>query len=145
MWISEPIPVITRIMRDDSGSRYSSNGIWRSPDGSQVKTDWRNACAPAACCRSRNATSETTNAAMIARQATPPEIDLARRRPSVALNRNPANGRSGISSSMSPLQGRERIRAERLAVPEQGDDQGQADGRFGRRDGHDEEHDDLSV
>src|SRR5262249_18302200 len=39
----------------------------------------------------------------------------------------------------------ERVRVERLAMPEQRDDDREAHGRFRRGHGHDEEHDDLPL
>ena len=38
MWISEPMPVMTRIITDDSGSSRSVNAAVKSPDVIQVKT-----------------------------------------------------------------------------------------------------------
>src|SRR5688572_17611459 len=95
--------------------------------------------------------------------ARPPDTLFGSRRPSVALTRNPANGSSGISASTvsslvtqnskrktqtlpaSPFEGRKCVGVQRLTVPEERDDQREANGRFGRGDSHDEERDDLPV
>src|SRR5690348_833931 len=92
-------------------------------------------------CHTEKAASpnDTANAPV----ATPPESAFGRRRPKTALMTKPTNGRSGISASTpSPFQAREDIGTEGLTMPEERDDDGQADGRLGGRDGHDEEHDD---
>src|SRR3954471_23645368 len=84
--------------------------------------------------------------ASIARQATPPEIVFGRRLPSSELIRKPTSGSSGISASMPlPFQTRKGFRAERLAMPEQGNDESQPHRGFRRRHRHDEERDDLPV
>src|SRR5205807_8224010 len=89
------------------------------------------------------------NDAIITPHATAPAAAFVSRRPRLALTRNPRNGRSGISSNMRlkslPLECCERIGVERFLVPEQPDDNREADGRFSRGDGHDEEDDDLPV
>src|SRR5436190_2585065 len=83
----------------------------------------------------------------IAPQATADATFLLLRRPPKALIRNPMSGSAGISSSIgtSPLQLGERVGVQRLAVPEQADDDREADRRFRRGDGHHEEDDDLAV
>src|SRR5580704_8384233 len=91
------------------------------------------------------AAADTANDSSMAPHATTPAAAFVRRRPKPAFSRKPMNGRSGISSSMSPLQRCERVGVQRLAVAEQPDHDGQADGGFGRGDGHDEKHDDLPV
>src|SRR5688500_3502034 len=50
-----------------------------------------------------------------------------------------------MPASPSPFQRGERIGVQRLAVPEEGDDERQADRRFSRGHGHHEERDDLAV
>src|SRR5207244_2554182 len=68
-----------------------------------------------------------------------------------ALSRNPSNGKAGIKNSMSndrpslPLQHRERVRVERLAMPIERNHDREPDGGLGRSHRHDEEHDDLPV
>src|SRR5262245_31412332 len=140
------MPVTTRIISVARLSRRSANGICRSPDGSHVKTVCSSAgLSTCIACRLSAATTDTTNDASITAHATPPETDFDSLRPKNAFTRKPTRGRSGISSSMSPLQRRERIGAERLPVAEERNHERQPDGRLGRRDGHDEEHDDLPV
>src|SRR5690242_3397274 len=144
MWISEPMPVTTRIMSPASGSTRSANGICRSPDGIQLNTV---CCVPPAC-MPRNARTETANDAIIARQAMPPETAFGRRRPRDRLIRKPTKGSSGISNNIGarlPLQHRERVRAQRLAMAEERDHERQTDRGFGGRDAHHEKRDDLAV
>ena len=77
------------------------------------------------------------------------------RRPTSAVSRKPAIGRTS-SSGDEELVGGHRRRAllahavvlvdeRRAAVAVDGDDDGQADGRFGRGDGHDEQRDQRRV
>src|SRR5687767_9061077 len=90
--------------------------------------------------------AETTNDAIIASDASPPETPFGRRRPSMALTRKPTSGNSGISASTeSPLEQRECVGVERFAVAEQRDHDRQADRGFGGRHRHHEEGDDLAV
>src|SRR4051812_49406441 len=102
MWISDPMPVMTRIITDASGSRRSVNPAVKSPDAIHVNT-WltiaRDSCAMPS--RRHTESSDTTNDPPIAAQATAPDTGLLRRRPRKALTRNPRNGSSGISSNMS--------------------------------------------
>src|SRR4051812_29957729 len=142
------MPVITRIITDASGSSRSVRPTDRSPDVIQV-----NAC----CAISRSsagmptrratAATDTANDTMIDPHAIAPETPLATRRPKLAFRRKPTSGNSGMRSSItsSPFQARERIGVQRLAMAEEADHDGQTDGGFGRGDGHDEKHDDLSV
>ena len=63
MWISEPMPVTTRIITADSGSSRSVKPALKSPDVIQVKT-WlrRSRATPAAAPTSRHtAASDTAN------------------------------------------------------------------------------------
>src|SRR5215831_16869673 len=144
--MSVPIPVTTRIMTADNGSSRSATGTEKSPEVIHVN----------ACCTSTRfsgsrpaslatAATEIANDISIAPQAIAPAAPLPRRRWKPAFSRKPTSGRSGISSSMSPLQARKRRRVERLAVAEQRDHDRKADRGFGRRHGHHEEHDDLAV
>src|SRR4051794_6920566 len=118
----------------------------------------------------QTAASDTAKEPTIAAHATAPAAGLPIRRPELASSRKPRNGRSGIRSSidqtqtrrledtknqmifrvfvfsrlvLSPFEERERVGVERLPVPEEADDDREADGRFGGRDRHHEEHDDL--
>src|SRR4029450_8455220 len=141
MWMSDPIPVMTRIISDDRWSRRSVSGICRSPDAIQRNSVTSVHGSPTFITES----PDTANDASMTRQATPPDTVFARRLPRKALTTKPANGSSGISASMSPLQRRESFGTERLPVPEQRDDQRQAHRRLGRRHRHDEEGDDLPV
>src|SRR5689334_16722124 len=94
----------------------------------------------------QTAEAATPNDSAIAPVATPPEMPFDRRRPSVALKRNPRNGSSGISSKApSPFERREGVRVERFPMPEQRDDHREPDGGFGGRHRHDEKHDDLPI
>src|SRR4051812_42507374 len=92
---------------------------------------------------------DSPNAAMIDRQATPPDTAFVSRRPKAALMRNPANGRSGISTSMElaplPLERGERVGIQRFPMAEERDHEREADRRFRGRDRHDEEGDDLAI
>ena len=153
MWISEPMPVTTRIISADSGSRRSAKRhlkIARGDPGEDASADdrARSARSPTSCHDRRQPTRRTSASIASARRRRP---ETRLRQPparETALIRNRRTGRSGISSSITrslPLQRRERVRVERLAVAEQRNHDRQADRRFGRRDGHHEEHDDLPV
>src|SRR5215471_11873971 len=144
MWMSEPMPVMTRIISDDSGSTRNASGISRGSDEIHRKSVCWTKCSDAACAWSAAAT-DTPNAASMARQATPPDTVLGRRLPRNALMTNPASGSSGISAIMSPLERRKGVGAQRLAMTEERDHQREPDRRFGGRDRHDEERDDLAV
>ncbi len=102
MWISEPMPVITRIISVASGSSRSANGTDRSPEVNHSKTTcsmtrW-SAGAPKICAAEA---SDRPKATSIAATATPPDTALERRRPSVALTRNPMNGARMMNSSIA--------------------------------------------
>src|SRR5207248_10985261 len=116
---------------------------------------------------------DTRNDAIIAPHAVPPETPLLRRRPTLAFTRNPTNGTSAISSSMtkrrrskaehadknclaercercvhtfsvaSPFERRPGVGVQRLAMPEERDHDGQTHRRFRRSDRHHEKDDDL--
>src|SRR5262245_58478044 len=104
----------------------------------------RLAGSSAASCQTSAA--DTTNAAIIMSEASPPDTDFGKRRPKNALTRNPASGNAGMRAiTLSPFERREGVGVERLPVPEERDDERQADGRLGRRHGHHEEDDDLAV
>src|SRR5262245_35818835 len=140
------MPVTTRIITADSASRRSARSSEKSPTLIQLNSNWL-ICRLSA---GMPASADTCMTAMmndspIKAVARPPEIDLGRRLPRNALTRKPPSGRSGMSASTaSPLQAREGFGVERLAMPEQRNHQRQADGRFGRGDGHHEERDDLA-
>src|SRR4051812_10869148 len=148
-WISEPMPVITRIMIADSGSSASANAAVKSPEVIQVNTCWLIVRASgSSATRHQTIASDTTKAPAIAAHASAPEAALLRRRPKVTFSRNPMNGSSGISRSIKcnhegtktrrrstllrvlvfswpsflPFQLRERIGVERFPIPEQRDD-----------------------
>src|SRR5690606_4097580 len=108
----------------------------------------------------QTAATDTPNEATIAAHARPPEIDLGSRFPRKALARNPTNGSNGINSSILvsaaaarerpvqrplPVQWRERVGVQHLAVAEERDDQRQADRGPGPRLRHHQEGDDLPV
>src|SRR5262245_44173927 len=147
MWMSEPMPVTTRIITADSGSSRNARLTTKSPDAIQVNTFWTTSREPGSIPTScQTWDTATANEASITRQARPPDTLFDKRRPIEALTRKPTNGRRGISDSTgSPLERRERFGIERLAVPEEPDHERQADGGLGGGDGHDEERDDLSV
>src|SRR4030095_11965368 len=90
---------------------------------------------------------DTTNDPSIQPEARPPDTPFANRRPSVALMTKPTSGNRGISASTRclPFQRCKSVGIERLAMPEERDDQRQADGRFRRGHGHHEKRDDLPV
>src|SRR5215203_5969242 len=116
MWISEPMPVITRIISDDSGSRRRLKLAWKVPEVIQEKTVCEIARdsggRPTSC---QTAASERANEPSITAQATPPATDLDSRRPRLELTRKPRNGRRGISSSTDlPLERREGLGIQRL-------------------------------
>src|SRR6185369_17980760 len=94
------MPVMTRIITDDSGSTRNEAPMFRSPDVIHVNT----VCSIARSGVPRivnTADTETAKAASIARQANPPEMDFGSRFPRKALTRKPANGRRGIRASMN--------------------------------------------
>src|SRR5437867_2226284 len=145
-WISDPIPVTTRIIKADKGSTRSVKLTLKAPDVIQLKTRWltrRDSGGSAA--RFHAVTTAMRNDASTEPQAIVPAAALPTRRPRPAVSRKPTNGRSGIRRSTSPLERRERIGIERFAMTEEGDDDGETHGCLGRRDRHREENDDLSV
>src|SRR5580765_2230344 len=147
--MSVPMPVMTRIITAASGSRRSSNGMFSRPETIHEYTTSLIERTPPTGSRwskRQTAAADQPNESAIAPTATAAETVLDRRRPNVALTTNPASGRSGIRySTRSPSERRKCVRVQRFLVPEQGDDDRQTGGRFGGRDGHDEEHDDLPV
>src|SRR4051812_34717162 len=149
MWMREPMPVTTRIISEDSGSPRSVKSALKLPEVIQLKTVWTIARDSAGIPTSWTTDATATmNDATIAPTATSPEADFDSRRPTQALIRNPRNGNRGMSSSIIaalPLQRREGVRVERLAMPEQRDHDAEADCRFGSRHSHHEEDDDLSL
>src|SRR4051812_17780808 len=134
MWMSVPIPVMTRIISDDNGSSRSVKAAWNSPERiheNTVCTMTRDSGGSAT--RRHTATSDTANETSIAAQATPPETAFDSLRPRPAFTRKPDSGRSGIRSSTDlPLQRREGFGIERLSMTEQPDDDRQTDGGLGR-------------
>ena len=98
MWISEPIPVMTRIISDDRLSSRSPNGNESSPE----VIHWNAFCSIAWCelTTVQTEATDTPKAAITAAQAMPPDTDFDSRRPKKALTRNPRNGMSGISSNI---------------------------------------------
>src|SRR5918995_1104761 len=147
MWMSEPMPVMTRIITADSGSSRNARSTKKSPELIQVKRltliSRPSGSMPAS---DQTCMTETANAASIIRQARPPDTFLVRRLPTLALTRKPRNGNRGISdSTRSPLQRRESFGVERLAVTEQANHQREPDRGLCGGDGHHEERDDLPV
>ena len=142
------MPVTTRIISADSGSSLQAERhleVGRSDPGEDVCEISRSSAGSDT--SARTAITDTPKAASIASDAMAP-IDLLRqpRAPKV-LTRNPTNGRSGIQRSIArlPSQLPERVWIERFDVPEERDDEGEPDRRFGGGDGDDEKHDDLPV
>ena len=89
--MSDPMPVMTRIINVDSWSSLSANGTCRVPDETQLKTTWSTARPPWKRIGQADAT-ETTNAPIIARQARPPETDFDSLRPKKAFTTKPDEG-----------------------------------------------------
>src|SRR5687768_7858718 len=149
MWISEPMPVTTRIISADSGSTRSEKGTNRSTDAIHVKTRCSTARSPWSAGASSicmTTAIETPKAATITPDAIAPDTPLDRRLPKKALIRKPRNGSPGISSSnASPLERGIGVRIERLPMPEERNHDGETDRGLRGRHGHDEERDDLPV
>src|SRR4030095_1745468 len=147
MWINEPMPVITSTITDDKVSRRKARSIVKSPEEIQVNTVWEIARLSAGMPESvQTCIAAMRNDATMTAQASPPDTALDKRRPIAALTTKPASGRKGISAStVSPLQRGKGFGIERFAVPEQSDDQRQPHSCFGRRNGHHEKRNDLSV
>src|SRR3954469_22293967 len=149
------MPAMIRIITDASGSRRSVSPTEKSPELIQVNARRSmTRLSGSRLTRRATAAAEIANESSIAPQAITPAAVFVTRRPSPAFSRKPANGRSGISSSMAartertrslPFQARERVRVERLAVTEQPDHDREADGGLRGGDRHHEEHDDLAV
>src|SRR5262245_20854816 len=153
MWMSEPMPVITRIITAESGSSSSVKLASKLPEwiqsNTRCDTTRESAGRPT---RLQTDAADTASDASITPHAIAPEAVFESRRPSEAFSTKPTSGRSGISSSIDrgpgsrgvasrlPLQHRERVGVQRLLVAEQRDDDRQADRRFGGRHGHHEEH-----
>ncbi len=109
-WINDPMPVTTRIMSAERGSRRNEKLTVKSPAVIQSKTICVSARASGSSATSfHTSTSATTNDARIDPHATPAAADLLMRRPKLAFTRKPANGSRGIrrSTSGSPFEGRE--------------------------------------
>src|SRR4051812_45280027 len=154
------MPVMTRIITDESGSSRSVNAAVKSPDLIHVNTGLTIARESGGMPTSRHTpASETAKEPSIAPQATAPAAALLTRLPRLAFSRNPRNGSSAMSRSISgprafvpswsmqgsPFQARERVGVQRLAVTEEADHDREADGGLRRRHRHHEEHDDLTI
>src|SRR5919106_3428083 len=141
------MPVTTRIITAASGSSRNARSSEKSPEVIHVKRRSSITRASASMPNKRHtAITETAKDASSARHAMPPEIVFERRFPSAALTMNPTSGNAGISdSTRSPLERRKRFRIERLAVPEEADDERESNRGFGRGHRHHEEGDDLSI
>src|SRR6476619_4400599 len=134
MWMSEPMPVTTRIITADSGSSLNDSETAKSPERIHVYASFTIARESSGRpTRRATAATETANDASMTAHAMPPDTLLDSRRPKLALTTKPRSGRSGISSSIaSPLQAGEGIGIERFPMPVQADDDGEAHRRFGR-------------
>src|SRR5688572_7224624 len=135
MWMSDPMPVMTSSITADSGSSRKATSTEKSPAAIQVYsvscTARSDGAMPA---RFQTLVAATANDATIASDASPPDTALPSRLPSVALTRKPRNGKRGMRASItaasphssqhfSPFERREGVGVERLAVPEERDDQ----------------------
>src|SRR5215831_13838240 len=111
MWMSDPIPVTTRIITADSGSRRSVNDALKSPEVIHEKTGWVMTRDSGGSATSRQtAATDTMKDRRIEPHATAPAAALLMRLPRLALMTKPINGRSGIRRSMpSPDQGCHRL------------------------------------
>src|SRR5262245_21057707 len=90
--------------------------------------------------------TDTAKEATITADAIAPDMVFGRRRPRAALMTNPIRGKRGISAStLSPSEGGECVRIQRLAMPVQRNDDSETDGSFRRGYGDDKERDDLAV
>src|SRR3954468_14622263 len=95
------MPVMTRIITDDSGSSRNVKAAVKSPEVIHVKTSL--AITRDSCGRDtsrQTASSDTANEPTIAPHATAPAAALLTRLPRPAFSRKPRNGRRGISSSI---------------------------------------------
>src|ERR1700737_4171480 len=132
-----PMPVTTRIISADSGSRRSATGTAKSPEANHVAPLYAIACTPAGCTTSRRtAITDTPNEPSMASDASPPASGRASRRPA----------RRGMRRS-TPLsfQFHERVGVQAFHVPEQRYDNGKPDRSLGGRNGHHKKDDDLTV
>src|SRR5438552_2396732 len=160
------MPVTTKIIKAESGSTVNESGTRKSPDANQVNTCWETTVSPDVTIGSA-VQHDSANETSIAPHATAPEAGLPMRRPRLAFTRNPMNGNNGINpsicvpprrhedtknsglflvssdcfgSSCLPFEARERVRVQRLPMPEQRDHNREADRGLGRRHRHHEEH-----
>ena len=115
MWMSDPMPVTTRIINAASGSTRSANGTSSSPDLSHVKTVCSTTAPPEKTGHAE--ATATRKAPIIAAHARPPDRDLDRRLPRKALIAKPANGNSGISSSIDVSAGAVRETPPTISTP----------------------------
>src|SRR5580765_3104623 len=149
--MSEPTPVTTSTITADSGSSRNDTSTEKSPTRIHVHASsvtWRSASGSAARCST--ARSANPNAASTAPHASTVVPRLPRRSPTSRLSATEASGSAGMMASIgrftrSALQQVDLVHEHRLAQAEQVDDDGQADRDFRGGDGHDEEHEDLSV
>src|SRR5215510_1042064 len=115
-WMSDPMPVTTRIITADRGSSRNASGTEKVPDVNHVNARWtRTRLSGSIPTSLTTAATEMANDISIAPQAIAPDAPLLRRRLKLAFSTKPTSGRSGIRSSISPLQARERRRVQRLA------------------------------
>ena len=116
MWISEPMPVTTRII-SAAGDRAGARTAPASARGDPAEDRLSIAPAPSLT-RSphqRRPRRQTTRSSPGRRRLLRPTSDS--RRPKNALTRNPANGSSGISSSIIELVGLESLRRPAAICP----------------------------
>src|SRR5688572_11637806 len=171
MWINRPMPVTTRIIIPESGSSLNAQGTSNDPIPCAVAsgiggiqwprlTTWSLASGgrPSIC---QNAYSDTPSAPVIAAHATNPDVRLLNERmPTSPLIAAPMPGRIGISqinsidcsalcsllSALARLPSHQIhfVDVDRFLVPVERQDDAQADGGLGGRDGDDEYREHLA-
>src|SRR5262249_24553016 len=152
MWIRNATNVTNDSIRAESGSSRNARSTERFPTAIQLATGSTTvAWVPAANGISRE------YATSVARPAAPTPTadtnDLPRRVPRRALTTIPASGIAGISQSgrvvmlayASPLQQVDLVHVDRLGMPEQRDEDREADRGLRRGDRDHEEDDDLPL
>src|SRR5262249_55416760 len=96
-WMSDPIPVTTRIITADSGSSRNASATEKSPEVSHVNARWtRTRLSGSIPTSLTTAATEMANDISMAPHAIAPAALLLRRRPKLAFSTKPMSGRSGI-------------------------------------------------
>src|SRR5262245_20605498 len=157
MWISEPMPVTTRIIMPDSGSSRNphvtsklpmpscvASGIFGIHSSTLMSNARASAGRPSSC---QNATSDSPSAASIIVVAKAPAVLRENERmPNRPLTAAPNAGSRGISQMycMSEAHQVHFVDVDGLYVAVEGQDDAETDGRFGRGDGDDENREHLA-